>query len=448
VSKGDARLQADESRAFVAERGLVSVAGYLLAAMIALAILHGLLESFPSWPAGVCSWLAGLLLVHRVKRTQKILLLILLVLGALSMAFAISRGVSPEWVHLLDENVPLMSMIAAVGFLRLVAGQAEVDGVDEPSGRKSFRHTMFSVAILGSFINISAPILVADRLAVNGRLTRLTSQSITRVFSGCSAWSPFFGGMAVVLTYVSDARLLPVMLAGLPFAVISLGLVILEAQTRYRDQLKGFKGYPVTIASLWIPAVLATAVAVGSWLLPSVSILNVIAIAALGVTASVLMVRQRPLGAIRTMSIHVRTGLPGMVGELLLFLGAGVLAVGLSAVVETGVLKLPVSEFTPAVASMLLFGVVLVSALGLHPVIAVAAMTPLLMPLDPPPLLLAVTYLYCWSLGTSASPLSGTHLIFQGRYGVPSYKAAVWNWPYVGVMFVVGVLLLHTLPIS
>ena len=137
-----------------------------------------------------------------------------------------------------------------------------------------------------------------------------------------------------------------------------------------------------------------------------------------------------------------------MVGELLLFLGAGVLAVGLSAVVETGVLKLPVSDFTPTVASILLFGVVLMSALGLHPVVAVAAMTPLLMPLDPSPLLLAVTYMYCWSLGTCASPLSGTHLIFQGRYGIPSYKAAVWNWPYVGVMFFVGVLLLHILPIS
>ncbi|MFK7964386.1 MAG: hypothetical protein AB8C46_10535 [Burkholderiaceae bacterium] len=447
MSSDSARVQPAQSKSIVAQRGLIAAAGSLLAAMIALAILHGLTGTFPSWPAGLCAWVAGALLVHRVKRTQQVLLIILLVLGALAMIFALSRGVSPEWVHLLDENVPLVAMIAAVGFLRLVAGQVDGGEMDDPAGRKAFRHTMFSVAVLGSFINISAPILVADRLAVKGRVTRLTSQSITRVFSGCSAWSPFFGGMAVVLTYVSDARLLPVMLAGLPFALISLVLVITEAQTRYRDQLAGFKGYPITVASLWIPAVLAAAVALGSWALPGVSILYVIAIAALGVTVFVLIHRQGPKGSARTLGIHVRSGLPGMAGELMLFLGAGVLAVGLSAVVETGVLKMPVTEFTPAVASVLLLGVVTVSAVGLHPVISVAAMTPLLLPLDPSPTLLAVTYLYCWSLGTCASPLSGTHLIFQGRYGVPSYKAAVWNWPYVIVMFFFGVLLLHTLPI-
>jgi hypothetical protein len=28
--------------------------------------------------------------------------------------------------------------------------------------------------------------------------------------------------------------------------------------------------------------------------------------------------------------------------------------------------------------------------------------------------------------------------VFQGRYGIPSWKAAVANWPYVLVMYVIS----------
>ncbi len=427
---------------------IVALSGWVLAAMVALAITHGLVPSFPSWPAGVCAWLAGALLLRFTRNTQKALLAALIGLGGLAIIFAVSRGAVPEWIHLLDANVPLLAMIASVSFLRLVAGAPGAsgpDGAELPVGRRAFRHTAFSVAFLGSFINISAPILIGDRLAVEGRLSRFTSQSITRVFSGCSAWSPFFGGMAVVLTYVSGAGLLSVMLAGLPFALIGLTVVIVEAQLRYREELAVFRGYPISVSSLWVPVVLAISVAIGSTIWPAVSILFIIAIAALSVSIVVLSVRTAPAKAARTVSNHIRHGLPGMVGELLLFLGAGFLAVGLTAIVETGVIGLPMDQFTAPVAGALLAGIVAVSALGLHPVIAVAAVTPMLAPLNPSPVLLAVTYLYGWSLGTCASPLSGTHLIFQGRYGTPSFRAAMWNWPYVLLMLGVGIGLLQWL---
>ena len=414
--------------------------------MVALAIAHGVMPSMPSWPAGACAWLAGGLLLRRTRSTQQILLAVLIVLGGLAMVFSLSQGVEPEWVHLLDANVPLLAMIASVGFLRLVAGASETTGASLPVGFKAFRHTVFSVGILGSVINISAPILVGDRLAINGKLQRLTSQTITRTFSACSAWSPFFGGMAMVLTYVSSASLNNVMLAGLPFALIGMTVIIIEARLRFRREVNNFRGYPISVSSLWVPVVLAGAVALGSVLMPGVKILYVIAIAALLVVALVLVARQSARGAVRTLHGHVRLGLPGMAGELLLFLGAGVLAVGLNGVVETGAIVLPIHSFSPTVAGALLASIVLVSGLGLHPVISVAVVTPLLTPLDPSPTLLAVTFMFGWSLGTCISPLSGTHLVFQGRFGVPSYQAAWWNLPYVLTMLVVGIALLQIEP--
>ena len=82
---------------------------------------------------------------------------------------------------------------------------------------------------------------------------------------------------------------------------------------------------------------------------------------------------------------------------------------------------------------------VMLAALGIHPVILISSFTPLILSLDPNPNLLAVTYLFAWNLGTCSSPLSGTHLVFQGRYGIPSWKAAMWNWPYAVVMWLIAV---------
>ena len=88
---------------------------------------------------------------------------------------------------------------------------------------------------------------------------------------------------------------------------------------------------------------------------------------------------------------------------------------------------------------------ILLAVAGLHPVVTISAATPLVMTLSPAPDLLAVCYLLAWGLGTCASPLSGTHLVFQGRYGIPSWQGALRNWPYVLVMYGVAVFFLFTI---
>jgi hypothetical protein len=90
---------------------------------------------------------------------------------------------------------------------------------------------------------------------------------------------------------------------------------------------------------------------------------------------------------------------------------------------------------------------ILTAAAGIHPVIQISVITPLLLPIDPDPELLAMTYLFAWALGNAASPLSGTHLMLQGRYNIPAWRLAVQNWPYVIPMYFVaiGLLALQTL---
>ena len=429
-------------RNFEEIRQVKRLAGALIGLMLLAAIANGLVPAFPSWPAGLCGWLAALLLLPQIPRQQRRQLALLVIVGLGALGVALAMGELPPLIRLLDTNAGLLTMIAAVSFLRLVAMPHGNAQTALPVGPSAFRNSMIAVALFGCVINISAAILIADRLANNGKLTRLTSQSITRVFSGCPAWSPFFGGMAVVLTYVANTDLLFVMIAGLPFALVGCLYVLLEAKLRYRDDLERFAGYPVTWASLWVPGVLACVVALGYTTLGNTPILIIIALSSLLVTSTVLVSRVGLAGSYQQLKDHVQHGLPGMAGELLLFIAAGILAVGLRALVAAGDIALPLDSFSLLSACLLLGVIVLVAAAGIHPVIPVAVMTPILAPIHPDPQLLAVTYLLGWSLGTCASPLSGTHLIFQGRYGIPSLQGAMWNWPFVAAMYLVGLTLL------
>lgn len=131
-----------------------------------------------------------------------------------------------------------------------------------------------------------------------------------------------------------------------------------------------------------------------------------------------------------------------MINELQLFLAAGVLAAGLATLIGGSFLTAS-TAFTASSAALLLGALILLAVAGVHPVVMVTGATPMIMSLNPAPDLLAVCYLLAWALGTCASPLSGTHLAFQGRYGLPSWKGALWNWPYVAFMYCLAVVLLY-----
>jgi hypothetical protein len=336
-----------------------------------------------------------------------------------------------------------MTMIAAVGFLRLVVIPDTLQEESLPVGRKAFLHTLLGLNISSSIINISAPILISDRIHRKRPLQRFTAQTFVRVFCGVSSWSPFFGAMAVVLTYVSDASLGWIAVAGFPFMLVGLIGVYVEARLRYADEVDSFVGYPTHLGALKVPAILIVTVVLMSQLFAAIPILVLIAISALLVTVSVLVVRNGIAGSIARLSEYVIDGLPRIVNELCLFLAAGVLAGGISALILNGVLQNPFAGFDAVTAAEVLAIMVFCAFCGIHPIIMISSFAPMIMTLDPDPNLLAATFLFAWHLGTCSNPLSGTNLVFQGRYGIPGWKLAFWNWPYALVMLLIGSLWLQ-----
>jgi hypothetical protein len=397
----------------------------------------------PLWLAGIAAWAAALLLFTDTSRVLKIQVSLILLIGIAMIVYASRQSAVVDPGALISANTGLMTMIAAVGFLRLVVIPETQQEEALPVGKKAFLQTILGLNISSSVINISAPILICDRIHRQHPIQRFSAQTFTRVFCGVSSWSPFFAAMAVVLTYVSDASLSWIIVAGFPFMLIGFIGVYLEARIRFPREVENFIGYPTHLSALKIPAILIVAVALMSQLLTETSILVLIAISGLLVTASVLVVRHRIAGSITRLQAYVTNGLPRIVNELCLFLAAGVLAGGISALIQHGVFENPFNQFD-AITAVQILGIMLLCAFcGIHPIIMISGFAPMIMTLNPDPNLLAVTFLFAWHLGTCSNPLSGTNLVFQGRYGIPSWKIAFWNWPYAIVMFVIGSLWLQ-----
>ena len=71
------------------------------------------------------------------------------------------------------------------------------------------------------------------------------------------------------------------------------------------------------------------------------------------------------------------------------------------------------------------------------PVISIATVSGILMPVVDDPNLLGITFLMTWALGVTYSPLSGMHLAMQGRYGINAFGFLRWNAGYVAFMLLV-----------
>ena len=240
---------------------------------------------------------------------------------------------------------------------------------------------------------------------------------LCRSFSTAVFYSPFIGGMALALHYAPGSKILAVMSFGAVLALTGLALGYAHARRCDAGGLSRFEGYPLRYRNLAFPALLA--VAVMGWHLadPAFPVLVLIAGLAPAMALAVLAGTRGPLSGLRAMVAHGRVELPGMAGEVALFLAAGMLAVGLtSALAVHDGLWLP-SRFDAGTASGLVFGVYALSFVGVHPVVPLTIAATLLAPLDPDPTLMVMSFVMGWGIGCAGNPLSGQVLILQARYG-------------------------------
>jgi len=165
------------------------------------------------------------------------------------------------------------------------------------------------------------------------------------------------------------------------------------------------------------------------------------------VTILTLLIRNsKQAGA--TLLRHVHTRLPGMNGELTLFLAAGILSAGMNGTIAALDLGLPFAHFGAFEASLVLVVMNVCAWLGLHPIVLVSVLGPWLLPLQPDQTMLAMVFLMSWGIGLTACPMSNTMLGMAGRYGLPFGELLGLNRRYsmkmtavsIGVLYVYAAL--------
>jgi hypothetical protein len=400
-----------------------------------LASVAGLAVEPMAVVAGGLAWLAGLLLFGRLDRRQQVLVVVLVGAGLAGVAWGVGQGGEPAWRLIVAGNQPLIGMLVAVSFLRLVARTARTE--KGPVGWAAVWQSLLAVHLFGSVINISAVDLVGDRLARGRRLDKSRLLLLSRGYSSGAFWSPFWGASATVLTYAPRARIAVLMAVGGCLSFAALGMGGVKVARTMGETLGGFRGYPLTLHALGLPVTLVAAVLGLHFLQTDVPVNGVITICAPLLTLAILVVTSRRR-TVPKLAGHAVRQLPLMGGELTLFLAAGMLTAGFAALVEYVGIGLPISGFGLGQAWGLLLVMVVLSALGLHPVISIAAAASLLAPLDADPTLFAMTGLIAWGIQAAGAPLSGFNVVMGARFGVDTFRLASWNVLYVLAMLVLA----------
>lgn len=412
--------------------------GYLILGMWLLNLLHLYLGLSP-WPAAIAAWAASLLtwpwLVGAAKRQA----LALYGAALLLLIFSWWRGASLAAGDWLLPNINMLTMFAAVSTLNL-ATSGLLTGTTSWTGRKGLWSTMASLNLLGAVINLSVLFIIGDRLERNGTLERRQVMVLSRIFCAAAFWSPFFVAMAVALTYAPGLQLAHILPFGILAALLAMGLTAWQVE---RLGVADFAGYPLRLQTLGLPVTLALLVLLIKQIWPQLGILAVIALVA-PLLALLFMPR---VGRKAALKRQVVERFPAIGGQLVLFLGAGLLAAGINSalsVVEFDMGHgLPLfNHFGWLEASLTLLFILLVAIVGVHPLITISAVAPLLWPLSPDPSLLGMCFLLGWGLATGTSPLSGSNLALASRYNLSAALILRWNLCYGLMMYAIVSLLL------
>lgn len=418
------------------------IAGWLLFSGLVLTVSNQFMNLSPIWLEGSLVWSAGIILFFKLAKKQRLTISLIGLFALLSWFVAWQTGDASQLLGALTMNQSMIVMLMGVQFLQLVAMPDSEINEPLPMGKKAFVRTYWGLHLFGSVINMSAVILVADRLATVNLLTKHQQVLLTRSFTSAASWSPFFAAFAAAMVFAPNASLAVVIFTGLGLACAAFLITYADVITKGEAVIDKFVGYPMRFQALWLPAILALMVMVFHELLPEFKVILLIALLAVLISGAVLFFRVGLIVSSKQMLRQVTVELPSMKNEISLFLIAGVFGAGLAAVLDNLSINVPFVEFNGVVASMTMLGMFILALFGVHPIVSIAVIGHWISTTEPNQTLLAMTFLMSWALCVSTSPISGINLALHGRYGVSGREIFSWNLPYAIKMYSIACVVL------
>ena len=377
------------------------------------------------------AWLVPLLMWRTLGRSACSQALVLMAIGCAALIFSAFRGVFLGWQQILSANLPLLAMFVAVSFLALT--NAGLQDHTLPKGKTAVITTAFGTHLIGAAINVSVLFVFGDRLQRKGALTTVQRIILARSFCAAAWWSPFFVATGVALTYAPGMSWRETLIPGAIMSVIAMGYSIVEVCYFRKAE---FSGYPLKAESLAVPAFLAAVVIFVQHFKPGISILNLICM--LSPAGAIFLMKGRP--RMTTLHDFIDNRLASVSSQFALFLAAGVFSTGIKSIthVYPALFSLEGYAFTPVLFSVVLGVMILIGIMGVHPLVTIAIVSPLLLPLNPGHSQLGFLFLTGWAITTGTSPLSGVGLALVSRYHASPRGIIQSNWHYAAVMWAIS----------
>ncbi|GGC06387.1 hypothetical protein GCM10011352_35750 [Marinobacterium zhoushanense] len=410
------------------------------AMLLALADTFQLIEA--THLATVLAWGFVLVELRNLTGKQRRLILMLSAAGVLFSCWAWFKGGQVAALDILSEHIKLAMLLAAVNFIRLVS---RLEPAPDHKGVRSFLTTLGGMHFFSSVANFSSVLMVGEQLYRNERLSALSQVILARGFSLAVLWSPFLSILPMVLDKVPGSDIYAVYPFTIALAIVGLLLTLVESRYRRPEELNSYAGYPIKRSTLLLPAMLISTVLLTAWLAPDLPTIGVVALLALLVPFSILVLKSGMTSASRSAAKHVVERLPDARVEIALFLTAGLLAAGVKACIALGLVDLPFQETNAHIASFVLVSIVLLAYLGIHQFALVAIFMGFFAEITTTPTLMAIAYILGTSLSMSGSIFSGLNFILQARFRCSIREILANNSLYTLLMLTASVALIYLL---
>ena len=387
--------------------------------------------------AVVCIWIASALLFFTIK--SKKLIWVLLFFTLLAFLYSYLNGFYIDLKKAFSVNLYLLTLLIAVGFLKLIATPKKEKN-ELPKGKNSFLKTYLGVHIFGSIINLSALLLVADKMYKKAKLTPLQIVLLTRSFASDAYWSPFFVAFAAALTYAPNLNTFFIISFGIFLALSAFLITYFELRN---EDFSNFYGYPLSFSTLYLPLLLAFFVLLTNHYYKDLQIILLISLFSLLLTLAILPIKKGLAETFRILKYHIIDDLPKMKSEISLFLVAGLFGIMAGSVLLGLNFSLPFSTFDYKAASIVLFVFIVLAFVGIHPIISISILGDFFSGANHT--LLAMTFLMAWATTVSTSPISGLNLTMSARYGCNAKEIFRLNIIYAVKMYIVCVIVLYVM---
>jgi len=313
--------------------------------------------------------------------------------------------------------------------------------VSQPPGRR-FLYLAASAHLLGAVLNVAGLVLLSTMVErqKDPVLQRRMASALMQSYVVAAAWSPFFVGVVVILIALPELDWSDAVSGGMPLAIICIACAWGYDRLRYRRPA-GAAQTPTT------PAVRLGAVHVGHL----VAVFGSLIVAVIGTVewtgqslpvvlgfvappfgmAWMAMVKRPTVGPRRcafNLARSVIARAAGLRSEALAFTASSIVGVGIAAGFPTEALS-GLADGGGWIIAGLVFGVLGLGFLGMHPLVPVIIVAEALPPdvLGLPVKIVGMCLLGAWGLTTLISPVSGTTLMMSRFVPVSSYVIA-WRW--------------------